>query len=155
MADDSKLEYISESILSFIPLFHRKLLTCIGTNAHCATTSNPKYRILGMLSCDNSLPTTEIAKRLYISKPQMTALIDRLMKDGLVKRVPDKSDRRVIHITITENGREHLKDAKKQMKSVISTNLKKLSSKDIDTVYSSLKNIISVIEKSDKIKTNS
>jgi len=43
----------------------------------------------------------------------MTYIIDRLVEIGLVKRVPDMSDRRVVNITITEWGIKYLDNGKK------------------------------------------
>jgi DNA-binding MarR family transcriptional regulator len=36
--------------------------------------------------------------------PDITRLVDRLIKRGLVKRSPGRNDRRVVEISITEKG---------------------------------------------------
>ncbi len=42
---------------------------------------------------------SEIGRRVYISKSNMTSLIDKLVENGLAERIPDTNDRRVINIT--------------------------------------------------------
>ncbi|SQC01138.1 MarR family winged helix-turn-helix transcriptional regulator [Clostridium tetanomorphum] len=61
--------------------------------------------VLGVLYEEESLPISEIGKKLEISKPQMTVIIDKLIKQDLVERIPDKKDRRVININLTTKGK--------------------------------------------------
>ena len=53
---------------------------------------------------DEGLPQREIAKRLIISGSDVTGLIDRLEREGLLTRRGASSDRRVKLITITPKG---------------------------------------------------
>ena len=52
------------------------------------------------------LPLSEIGRRLLVSKPNITGLIDRLERKGLIRR-ENTSDRRVTIAQLTEQG--HLK----------------------------------------------
>ncbi len=47
---------------------------------------------------------SELARRVFLSKPGMTKMIDRLEKEGLVKRVPSKTDRRATSAVLTKRG---------------------------------------------------
>ena len=49
-----------------------------------------------------------IAWRLNSSQSAATSMIDRLVDKGLVDRVPDKDDRRVVACQLTEPGREEM-----------------------------------------------
>lgn len=56
---------------------------------------------------------SQLGKILYQSKSYMSKLVDALIQDELVTRVPDPNDRRVIYICITEKGSElseHLRE---------------------------------------------
>ena len=56
---------------------------------------------------------SQLGKILYQSKSYMSKLVDALIQDELVTRVPDPNDRRVIYICITTKGRklsEHLRN---------------------------------------------
>ncbi|MCK9554731.1 MAG: MarR family transcriptional regulator [Candidatus Omnitrophica bacterium] len=52
------------------------------------------------------LTQSEIAERLLVNRANITGLIDRLEKTGLVERMPDKKDRRHYFITFTSKGRK-------------------------------------------------
>lgn len=49
---------------------------------------------------------TEISRKLQISKPAATQVVARMVDHGLVERVSDASDRRVVYIQATAPGRE-------------------------------------------------
>lgn len=51
---------------------------------------------------------TSISHFLGIAKPNITPLLDRLCKRGLVQRERSKTDRRVVNVGLTDEGREIL-----------------------------------------------
>lgn len=142
---NKKLDTIAEDLFSLVPFFYRKLIK----SDHSAGMSpvHPSSRILLMLSHIGGLPTSEIGKRLFISKPGMTALVDKLIEEGKVKRVPDKDDRRIINIEITEKGKKAMKDNIILARNVIKKNISGISKKDIDELYNSLEKMKKIFSK--------
>jgi DNA-binding MarR family transcriptional regulator len=55
------------------------------------------------------LTCTELGNRLIKEDPDITRLVDRLARQGMVVRHKDKEDRRVSHTEITPSGLEKLK----------------------------------------------
>ena len=72
--------------------------------------SEPLYNILRILRGvgGKGLPCLEIAERMVTAAPDITRLIDRLVKMGLVTRERHAEDRRVIHVQVNEAGLELL-----------------------------------------------
>ncbi len=64
------------------------------------------YMILKVLEGNKHLYVTEFVDRLGITKSQMTALVDKLIKMGYVSRINDIDDRRKIYLSVTKNGEE-------------------------------------------------
>jgi len=54
---------------------------------------------------------TEIARWLGRSTNSISMIVDRMVKAGLVRRVRDRSDRRVVNVSITSKGENALKPA--------------------------------------------
>src|SRR5579863_5812528 len=52
------------------------------------------------------LPLSRLARYLVQEAQSVTSLVDRLEARGLVRRVPDQRDRRVIHVELTPAGDE-------------------------------------------------
>jgi DNA-binding MarR family transcriptional regulator len=51
---------------------------------------------------------TEIAKKFKITPASVTSQIDKLVKDGWLKRVRNEDDKRVIEVELTEMGKREL-----------------------------------------------
>jgi DNA-binding MarR family transcriptional regulator len=62
---------------------------------------------LGILAdAEEPLAPHQIAEKLIISRATITGLLDSLEKRGYVRRVPHRSDRRMLLIELTESGRQ-------------------------------------------------
>ncbi len=67
--------------------------------------SSAKYMALeALVEAHEPLTLSELAERLQCVRSNITQLVDRLEADGLVKRVPDPVDRRVIRAFVTDLG---------------------------------------------------
>jgi long-chain acyl-CoA synthetase len=69
--------------------------------------SLPQYRLLVYLTLGESKPS-DLAPRLGITRPSVTALVDGMVARGLVDRQPDTDDRRRVHHRVTPAGRDAL-----------------------------------------------
>jgi DNA-binding MarR family transcriptional regulator len=68
-----------------------------------------QYNILRILQGEGApLPSLEIANRTITVVPGITGLIDRLEKEGFVRRERCPKDRRVIYVALTDKGRSTL-----------------------------------------------
>ena len=67
--------------------------------------SLPQYRVLGLLSAGDER-ATQLAARLAVTKPTLTALIDGLVERGFVVRETTDGDRRAVRLSITDAGRD-------------------------------------------------
>jgi DNA-binding MarR family transcriptional regulator len=71
--------------------------------------SPTQYNVLRILrGAPNGLPCGEIAGRMITRDPDITRLLDRLAKRGLIARRRDTRDRRVVLTRITPEGLELL-----------------------------------------------
>ena len=64
-----------------------------------------QFGLLAFLWQKDGLSQTELSERSQIDRTTMGGLIDRLEKEGLVKRLPHPDDRRAYSICLTEKGK--------------------------------------------------
>jgi DNA-binding MarR family transcriptional regulator len=71
-----------------------------------AQLTNNQYNVLRILrgSHPAKLACSDIAERMIDRDPDVTRLIDRLQKRGLVSRGRSRRDRRVVEVGITDKG---------------------------------------------------
>ncbi len=67
-----------------------------------------QYTVLNTLAHTDGLSLSEVGKRVYLDKPAITGLADRLENDGLVERQRNSKDRRVIKLYLSPKGRRLL-----------------------------------------------
>jgi DNA-binding MarR family transcriptional regulator len=77
-----------------------------------ARLSHTQYNVLRILrgAGEQGLCCREVAERMITRDPDITRLVDRLERRGLLTRSRDSRDRRVITVRITSTGLKVLKD---------------------------------------------
>src|SRR3712207_2833334 len=63
-----------------------------------------RMRLLGALHCDGPQIMTSISDGLGVTRRNVTALVDALEEEGLVRRQPHPTDRRATVIELTSKG---------------------------------------------------
>lgn len=107
--------------------------------------SRTHIEILFTLEQTGQQPVSEVGKRLYISKPHMTNLVDKLTDEGFIARNPDQKDRRIINIELTESGSHFLSKFKDSIRERVKGKLSALTEEDLDLLARSLENIKKVL----------
>lgn len=62
-------------------------------------------QVLTTLDMDGPLPMRRLAEAMDVSQASATGIIDRMEDRGLVARLRDDEDRRVVRVALTETGR--------------------------------------------------
>ncbi|MFC1515313.1 MarR family winged helix-turn-helix transcriptional regulator [Thermodesulfobacteriota bacterium] len=68
--------------------------------------TGPQSSVLRSLFHYGPLSSASLSRKLYVTPSNVTGIIDRLERKGLVERVKKEGDRRVALITLTEKGTE-------------------------------------------------
>ena len=84
---------------------HDYITTETDKNLISLGTTQAQYQVLRILDDLGSVSMTKISKLLFRGKSNLTTLIDRMERAGLVERVALKADRRVSNIAITQKGK--------------------------------------------------
>jgi DNA-binding MarR family transcriptional regulator len=62
--------------------------------------------VLRLLIKKGSLSSADLSRQMYVTPSNITGIIDRLEKKGLVERIRKQGDRRVALITLTPSGQK-------------------------------------------------
>ena len=97
------------------------------------------FMILKMLQENEKFYVTEIVHSLGITKPQMTASVDKLLKLGFIEREADTKDRRKIFISLTKEGSLITEKITIRIKERFHEDIKVLTQNDLDELERGLK----------------
>ena len=64
----------------------------------------PQFYVLATIGYAGSLPFGEIGAKMMVTVSNLTGIVDRLEQKKLVLRKRDETDRRVVHVTLTDKG---------------------------------------------------
>lgn len=129
---------IAEEVSVLMPVIARRILLKVFQ-----TISITQTQIFTIMTLSESSPCqlNELRKKLQISAPTVTGIVDRLEKLGYVKRVHDKKDRRVVNVDLTAKGKRIARKLKKTIKEKWEGLLSRLPKKDQEKYVSILRKI--------------
>jgi len=67
-----------------------------------------EFTVLWVIAMNPDLRQGTLARTLNIKPAHMTKLVQRLVREGMVKRIVPPEDRRSVRLALTGKGREHL-----------------------------------------------
>ncbi|MER5782312.1 MarR family transcriptional regulator [Streptomyces mobaraensis] len=82
--------------------------------------------------CEEPPRMADLAEWLEVVPRAVTTLVDALEANGAVRRVPDPSNRRVIRIELTEQGRETLRAMREARRAAVEEILSPLTAEQRD-----------------------
>ena len=142
--NDSQLNNISDNLYMLLLSLNRQVFNPTElTKKFNAPHSHLK--VLFYLIHHGPTSISKMAKELYISKPNMTPILDKLVEDGLVSRYYDPNDRRVIRVERTPKACEFLKAGEEHIKSLMKEKLLNLTEDDLNNLSLSLETLISIV----------
>ncbi len=89
---------------------HRRVSGAVAGELKALGLSVPQFDVLSTLTEAEGLTQQELAARLYVTKGNVSGLIDRLDEAGLVERRAIPGDRRSYALHLTQTGRRLARD---------------------------------------------
>ena len=137
--NSADVDHILENLFLILPVFHKKLLR-MDLSGATGNLTRLHLGIMRMLS-EGGMTVSEVAKVSMVPKPQMTHLVDQLVRLGIVERCPDTTDRRVINLALTEHGHVLLGDLKRKVRENIKNSLAGLTSDELAQMAQALETL--------------
>ena len=134
-----------------------RLLTCSTTIEKKARamltlrfgTTLPRFDVLAALDrAPDGLTMSELSEHLLVSNGNVTAIVSRLVDDGLITRTQDRADRRVLRVRLTAKGRRDFRAMAGEHEKWIDQLLSDLADNEIAHLLAGLNRVKASIERS-------
>ena len=126
-------ESLEEEVFLALQRTAALLLRRVGREMEAHDLTPAQHNVLRILrgAGPDALTCGEIGERLVSPGPDVTRLLDRLEKQGLMERLRDEQDRRVVRARITEKGLAVLDEIDKPVDRVLRELLGHLGEEDL------------------------
>ena len=98
-------------------------------------TTLPRFDVMAALyRRREALTMSELSRLLLVSNGNATAVVDRLERDGLARRTPSPTDRRTVHVALTEDGARAFESMAREHEARIDALFDGLDGDDLDAM---------------------
>jgi DNA-binding MarR family transcriptional regulator len=91
-------EILSKMIRSFVAFERHEIFCCGVTMSQCST--------IMAIGRGGKMTMNALSEWMSLATSTMTRIVDNLVRDGYIERTQDDQDRRVVHVSLTEKGKE-------------------------------------------------
>ena len=103
-------------------------------------TTLPRFDVMAALyRRREGVTMSELSRMLLVSNGNATTVVDRLEKDGLVRRTPSETDRRTVFVALTPEGLQQFEGLAAQHEAEVSRVFAGVSEADLDLLTDILK----------------
>ncbi|MBR6874119.1 MAG: MarR family transcriptional regulator [Ruminococcus sp.] len=112
--------------------------------------------ILLVLDIEDNLSMSNLAYRICTSNEQATRAVTQLVDKGLVNRAQNKTNRRVVNISLTQKAKDHVAAAKKAVMLDTSSRFgtSRLSDEEYQQFYDAIRTAVRFVYKVEEKKYN-
>lgn len=147
MVQDNK-QIIKEIVGSIRRLIRAVSIDSVKMSRRFSLTA-PQSGVLRSLVARGPISSAELSRELCVTPSNITGIIDRLEKKGLVERTRKKGDRRVALITLTESGENLSRGLPDPIETRLITALSDLEPSNVEGLRDSLKTVLHLIDAQD------
>lgn len=133
--------YKKSSLGDLLLLFRRNIVESLKKEGFNHDLTFSQMEVLGFIKPEGKETMKNIADHLKITPPSATEIVTEMEKKGLVKRLHDKNDRRVIFITLSPLAKKLFISLGKRKEFIF----KKMISKINETDKKNLERIIRIL----------
>ena len=110
---------------------HQRVFAEIGQTLRQIGLSIPQFDVLSTLTEQEGVSQTDLAARLYVTKGNVSGLVDRLVEAGLVERRNAPGDRRSNAVFLTQEGRKVAEEGIRLQRNFVAETLGQLQQADL------------------------
>ncbi|MBC8246991.1 MAG: MarR family transcriptional regulator [Deltaproteobacteria bacterium] len=139
-------EAVIESIVGAIRRLNRAVYLDASRTSREFGLTRSQSGVLKILDTYGPLSSADLSRKLYMTPSNMTGIIDRLEKKGLVDRTRQPVDRRVVLITLTESGKDLSRQLPDSIERKLVSELIELSPEQIQMLSKAMNQIVHLMD---------
>ncbi len=124
------IEEFGDRMIAYMPKLSKEICRNESHYLKSGAVTVPQVWALEYISHQKDCQMKDLAGCMCIKFSATTGLVDRLVKQGLVKRIRSERDRRAVYIGVTDKGQKIIADVYKQKRKGLVELFKRLSAQE-------------------------
>jgi MarR family transcriptional regulator, organic hydroperoxide resistance regulator len=112
---------------------------------HETSLTGPQLWVVKLLKETSPMKVSDLARCMYLHPATMVGLLDRLEAKGVLKRTRSEKDRRVVHIDLTEQGRELEINSPEVVQSLLVKGLEALAGLKLKIISEGMEQVVNIL----------
>lgn len=108
--------------------------------------TGPQSEALRILDNKGAMSSAALSRKLYVTPSNVTGIIDRLEKKGLVERIRKPRDRRVSLVTLTDKGRTLYQSLPASIESKLISGLDDMDLEQVTRLHEEIHKILDILD---------
>lgn len=133
-------EEILEMVFDLVRVFSKSMPFAPGA----VEMNTLEFYVFMFVALKGPNPMSEIARKLSVSKSNITAVVDKLESKGYLKRLRSSTDRRVVHVTLTEGGEELYGGILENFENIVQKALSRIPPEDLRIISEGFERMVKV-----------
>ena len=147
---NKSLYEFGQEMAHIMPVFMKEILRRQAKALSAGNITVPQMLILNILKQESHLMMSKIARNLGVTTSAATGLVSRMIKAGLIKRVTDEKDRRVIYIEMSKKGKAIIDNIQKVRYRMMMNMFSKLTTLERKRYLDTVKKLCRVLKEGHK-----
>ena len=143
---ENNLVEVVDKLLLLLPTLQKRLIRPLELEIN-PCLSILQYNALFIMKNNETLTMSELSNKMFISKQQLTPMIDKLIDNGLVERIPNKKDRRIINVKLSAGGYEFLRFSKAEITKSLKKRMEVFNEDEVKTLLKAINDIYDITKK--------
>ena len=148
--ENKYIDDIFAELILVSPIFTKTILEICDDTIKNRGVTRAHVKLMRFLKIEGACTMSDLGKMLYVSKPNITVLVNKLVEFNMVKRILDENDRRIIYIELTDIGRTSLEKHTEAMKMSFYKSIQKFNIDDLALLKETLNNMNKLVQKMDE-----
>lgn len=105
-----------------------------------------QLRLLFLLRNEDGIPASTLAERLGVTPSTLTRIVDRVVRQGLVRRQSDHGDRRLVRHHLTASGARTVEELERAGRARMNEVMDRLSDAQMERLVEALEELLAALD---------
>jgi MarR family transcriptional regulator, organic hydroperoxide resistance regulator len=107
--------------------------------------TGPQLWAIKIIAHSSPIRVSDLAGKMYLHPATVVGILNRLEERDLVKRIRTTDDRRVVHVALTDRGKDIVRRSPEVAQGMLVAGLEKLTVKKLNGIYDGLEQLAEIL----------